>query len=54
METELLVLRETKVMQQNKITEFDGYRVLFSERVDAARKYADEVEFLFTNWEHPS
>ena len=46
MEMELLVLRETKVMQQNKILGFESVRMMFSERTEAARIHAEEVELF--------
>ncbi len=43
METELLLLRETKVMQENKILELDSQRRMYYDRGDALRKQLDEV-----------
>lgn len=43
METELLLLRETKVMQENKILELDSQRRMYYDRGDALKKQLDEV-----------
>ncbi|KAI0697245.1 BRE1-domain-containing protein [Cytidiella melzeri] len=44
METELAALREAKMMQQNKILEIDGHRRMLTERVEAARRQAEEMK----------
>lgn len=47
MEAELVLLRETKVMQQNKIVELDAYRRMLLERVDTSKKLVEEVRAQF-------
>ncbi|KAI0093033.1 BRE1-domain-containing protein [Irpex rosettiformis] len=44
METELLLLRETKVMQQNKILDLDSQRRIFFSENDTLRKQLDETK----------
>lgn len=46
MEVELVALRETKALQQNKILDLDRQRKWYQDRADSNRKSAEEACFL--------